>query len=156
MRQVSAIFCDDVRQETSGKLIFVGVYTGMLVVPKLPTTLPKLCVLLTTVAPIDRPFKKLHMKIYKGLDVIAERVIPDDYLEPPELPLPSVDDEQLRAAMEPVRMLRTQFTLSPLELNDRTFLRVRVETEDEELKCPGLSILELSDVQTEDKPEIRT
>lgn len=156
MRQVSAIFCDDVRQETSGKLIFIGVYTGTLIVPKLPTTLSKLCVLLTTVAPVDRPFKKLKMKIYKGLDVISERAIPDEYLNPPELPLPPVDDEQLRTVMEPMRMFRTQFTLSPLELNDRTFLRVRVETEDEELKCPGLSILELSDVQAEDRPEAQS
>ena len=39
------VFCDDIRQETSGKLIFIGVYPqGIMVVHgTFPVTLPRLC-----------------------------------------------------------------------------------------------------------------
>lgn len=39
MKGAFCIFCDDVRQEISGKLIYVGVYVGEMVLPTLPATL---------------------------------------------------------------------------------------------------------------------
>jgi hypothetical protein len=42
--QGNTIFCDDVRHEVGGKLIFVGVYTGSLIVrADFPVTLAKFC-----------------------------------------------------------------------------------------------------------------
>jgi hypothetical protein len=38
------IFCDDIRQEVTGKLIFIGAYHGIMFVEgSLPITLPRLC-----------------------------------------------------------------------------------------------------------------
>ena len=39
------VFCDDIRQEANGKLIFIGVYPheAMLVQGKFPLTLPRIC-----------------------------------------------------------------------------------------------------------------
>lgn len=46
----TVIVCDDVRSESSGKETLVGVYNGVLVVPSLPTSLPKLCFRLPIIA----------------------------------------------------------------------------------------------------------
>lgn len=40
-----AIFCDDVRQETTGKMLYIGVYSGELISPAYPVILPKLAVI---------------------------------------------------------------------------------------------------------------
>ena len=37
---LAALVCDDVRREDNGKEILIGVYTGAIVVPKLPASLP--------------------------------------------------------------------------------------------------------------------
>lgn len=39
-----AIFCDDVRQEVTGKMLYIGVYSGELIAPGYPVLLPKLAV----------------------------------------------------------------------------------------------------------------
>ncbi len=40
----STVFCDDIRQEVTGKLFYIGVYHGaMLVNAKFPLTLPRFC-----------------------------------------------------------------------------------------------------------------
>lgn len=42
------LFCDDIRQEVSGKLFFIGVYqAGMFVNGTFPVTLPRLCFSIT-------------------------------------------------------------------------------------------------------------
>ena len=38
-----AIICDDIRQEISNKLSFIGIYANNIFVPKIPFTFPKLC-----------------------------------------------------------------------------------------------------------------
>lgn len=40
----SLILCDDVRTEQNGKDILIGVYNGVIVLPKLPTALPRLII----------------------------------------------------------------------------------------------------------------
>lgn len=41
-RLIDVIICDDVRQETSGKLIVIGIYLGNVLVTSFPTTIPSL------------------------------------------------------------------------------------------------------------------
>lgn len=40
-----ATFCDDVRQEVTGKMLYVGVYSGELISPDYPVLMPKLAVI---------------------------------------------------------------------------------------------------------------
>lgn len=37
------IFCDDIRQEITGKITLVGVYSSVMFVAEMPTVLPKFC-----------------------------------------------------------------------------------------------------------------
>jgi hypothetical protein len=54
-RHLQTIFCDDIRHEVGGKLSYIGVYSGRLLVPGFPLSLPKLCVAVRAVAPRAQP-----------------------------------------------------------------------------------------------------
>ena len=51
---INCIFCDDIRTEQSGKEILIGVYTGDLVVPKLPWKMMGLSVWMQIELPASR------------------------------------------------------------------------------------------------------
>lgn len=42
-REIVSIICDDIRFEQGNKISLIGVYTEGILVPRLPITLPKLC-----------------------------------------------------------------------------------------------------------------
>ncbi|MEM7006045.1 MAG: hypothetical protein AAF498_09195 [Pseudomonadota bacterium] len=44
------IFCDDIRTETSGKLLLIGTYTGPVVVESFPASLTLRCVVISSVS----------------------------------------------------------------------------------------------------------
>lgn len=67
-RWVHAIWCDDIRQEVGNKPSFMGVYTGSLVVPSLPTVLPRLAVWVNVWTPKAQPFKILKVRICNNED----------------------------------------------------------------------------------------
>jgi hypothetical protein len=50
----STIFCDDVRQEATGKQILIGVFQSTIIVPKLPHT-QRLCLLTKLRVPLELP-----------------------------------------------------------------------------------------------------
>lgn len=41
---LTALYCDDIRHEKTGKVSIIGIYGQKLIVNTIPTTLPKLCV----------------------------------------------------------------------------------------------------------------
>lgn len=65
-RWVSVLWCDDIRNEVGNKPSFMGVYTGELVVPALPTVLPKLCAFVRIATPKNQPFKQLKIRVEKN------------------------------------------------------------------------------------------
>jgi hypothetical protein len=67
-----AIFCDDVRQELGNKLSYLGIYGPNLIVPSLPTTLVKLCCVLTIRVPATSPPKRVVFRLLRDDDVIFE------------------------------------------------------------------------------------
>ena len=48
-----AIFCDDVRQEVTGKMLYIGVYSGELIAPGYPVLLPRFAVVAHYAHPFD-------------------------------------------------------------------------------------------------------
>lgn len=64
-RYAHSIFCDDIRNEASGKLSFMGCYNGvMFVSPQLPVILPKLCVHFHILSPADQPYSSIVARCY--------------------------------------------------------------------------------------------
>jgi hypothetical protein len=61
----TAIFCDDVRTESNGKLIYIGVYVGGMVVnPSFPAVLPTFAVVMNYRERADEERKPLKFLIY--------------------------------------------------------------------------------------------
>lgn len=139
-RYAHSLFCDDTRQETSGKWIYIGVYSSKVLVQAFPATLPSFVVVLTVVAPATRPIKELRVRVVKdeeeilsgsfGLEALAEIAnrANSDYRD-------DIDERMLQ--------LQTQFRFSPLQLDKPCDLKVRVDTEEEELKAGSIEVREI-------------
>lgn len=137
-RFITSIYCDDVREEVGGKRSFIGVYAGQLIVQSAPAVLPKLCVIVIISTPIDRPLTKCVIRILMDGDTLAEmplepRLLDESQNKLKAEPLPP-DSE------EPSIVLHAVAQFSPFPITKECKLRIRVQTEDEELKGPALQI----------------
>lgn len=82
MCQLETIFCDDVRTESSGKKIYVGVYSSAMLVSKIPATLPALVILLRLLVTEDRfPRKSLRFVILSDDEPLFEHEPPMGEIE---------------------------------------------------------------------------
>lgn len=139
-RYAHAIFCDDIRHEQGGKLTLVGVYSGALLVPSFPAVLPKLCLVLNVITPASQPFKKLKLRILRDTDTLAEGDVSAESLSSTAATSfkgVTIDDaDRLHSVM-------AHFVFSQLKLDGPGRIRVRIETEADELKANGLIIAQM-------------
>ncbi|SRR5713226_1625668 len=137
-RHVTAIYCDDIRFELGNKHSYIGVYFGKMFVSQFPVQLPKLCIAISVHTPIGTPFKKATIRVLNGKIAIAEIPLDENTLNtqviPPEV-LKNDDSETER-----IFQWSTIVALTPFQIDGPTMLRIRVQTETEELKGPGLEI----------------
>lgn len=135
-RFAHALFCDDIRVEVSNKQSLIGVYRGTMYVPSFPALLPKLCIAVWAVTPTDRPFKSLKLRLLAGEDQLVEQVIPPEALENIRA------DEPPAANPSRPRAYTAQLNLqiAPVPIEKPMVLRLRMITEDEELKAGALDI----------------
>lgn len=136
-RFVTAIYCDDIREEVGGKRSFMGVYAGGLTVQNAPVVLPRLCVIVILNTPMNRPFTKCVIRILRDDETMAEMQLESEALEmqskiaaesiPPDLENPSI-------------VLHAVAQFMPFPILGNCKLRIRVQTEEEELKGPALEI----------------
>jgi hypothetical protein len=139
-RQVQTLFCDDIRHEVGGKLSYIGVYSGALFVTSFPVSLPKLCLALSVITPMERPLRSLSIRVMKDDAVLAEATPEDSQLVNATESLAELPDDERK---ERVQVLKSHFVFSPLHLEGPCTLRVRVQTEDEELRGGDLRIDQL-------------
>ena len=136
-RYMQSLFCDDIRYEIGNKVSYMGVYGEQLLVPVLPVVLPKLCVAVSVVTPIDRPFQQLTLRLFKNEEILNEMEVPGETLE---VPLSSsVKDADLASSLS----FRTTFVLSSLSIEEACTLKVYAETEDETIPGVGLGVHQL-------------
>lgn len=76
-RYAYSIFCDDIRQEIGQKMSMMGIYNGELHVSALPTVMPKLCIAVFCVTPIEEPFKSLTIRANSDDIILNEISIPE-------------------------------------------------------------------------------
>lgn len=136
-RQISTIFCDDIRQEVGGKLSLMGIYSGVMFVHAFPIILPKLCVSITAITPSKKPFKKISFKVLKADDVLAENNIDPSQL----IELSNNQNNVVENDGDKIHMINMGLVFAPLQIEKECVIRIRVYAEDgEELRGPGLSI----------------
>jgi len=133
-RYAHAVYCDDLRAETSGKTTFVGVYGDSLLIGELPATLPRLCLRLYLVTPLSRPFKHLTIQISLNENILAEPKLSETEIEQP----PS---QGLEGDQDPWHNMIFDFVFSPLVLSEPGEIKIKVTTEEGELKAMPLKIL---------------
>lgn len=137
-RNVFTIFSDDVRHEIGGKISYIGTYSGKMFVPSFPITIPKLCLSLKITTASSKPFKKLKVRIYRDEEVFAEGEMAQTDLERP----PAAEDGEEDGVPKKNRLhaIHMGFIFSPFSVEKSCLIRVRVETESEELRGTGLRI----------------
>lgn len=136
-RQVHTIFCDDIRHEINGKVSYIGVYSGLMFVPQFPISLPKLCLALNVVTPVTDPFRKIVIRVLKDRETITEAIVSDAELTKYG---ESVSNTLESERKDQVHVFRSLLVFSPFNLEGPCVLRVRVETEESEMRGAGLII----------------
>jgi len=136
-RHVLTVFCDDIRQEIGGKLSYIGVYSGNMLVSEFPAVLPKLCLALSVVTPTLNPFRKLTLRILKDKEILAEGSLGEAELANFVEATNEVAEDDRK---DRVQIFRSTFVFSPFKLDGPCILRVRVDTEEGELRGVGLQI----------------
>lgn len=131
-RYISAIFCDDIRQEVGNKFSYMGCYPGELIVQMAPVVLPKLCVYALISTPKERPFKSLMLRVVQDDDVELARIdIPEEGL---------AGASQISDGTSTRKNFNTAIVFSPFAIEKPTMLRLVATTEEGEITGPRLLI----------------
>lgn len=126
-RYVHALYCDDIRRETSGKLTLVGLYgSDMVIEGQPPATIPKLNVVVVARTLSDDRFSHLHLEVLQDEEILVQT----DIAPPRESRNRSADWVDVRATVE----------VRNLHVTEECILRVRVTDERAAYKAGGLII----------------
>jgi len=134
-RFITAIFCDDIRQEIGSKLSYMGCYQDEIIVQMMPVVLPKLCVSVSVSTPKERPFKSL-----------AIRVVQDDDVELARMDIPKEGTKSITGSSQisdktSTRIsFNTAIVFSPFVIEKPTMLRLVATTEEGEITGPRVLI----------------
>jgi hypothetical protein len=81
-RYVFCQYCDDIRDETGGKVSLMGIYQGgMTITGTVPHVLPKLVISANIATPTSAPFEDLRIEVLHGELSIQSIEIPEDDLK---------------------------------------------------------------------------
>ncbi len=136
-RYLHTIYCDDVRLEVGNKQSLMGIYSSDLFVPEFPVALPKLCIVVNLVTPIDKPLKELTLKVTKDDETLIEVPVTGEQLSEPQSNIIENGEKD-----NSYRRIGLTFTLmlAPFAIEKECILRVLAITESGELKGNGLKI----------------
>lgn len=128
------IFCDDVRQEVSGKQTLVGTYGTYMYVAEFPVMLPKVCCVITY---REAPESAGHVAI-RVIQEIGddETVVAEIEYDIPEGTRPPAELEGSFIRREGKFVVQ----LSPFSMEGPGFLKVRVFRGDDEIRLGAMKI----------------
>ncbi|WP_095058063.1 hypothetical protein [Pseudomonas sp. Irchel s3f7] len=133
-RYVHSTYCDDIRQEVGGKITLVGIYAGQCLVPEIPCSLPKLCLVLNISATRAAPVTSLTVVgAFAGTEVFTMAL---DKSQIEEIMAQSMKDRPDSKSM----MLMLMGVMSPFNVPAEGKLTLSVIANGEELYCEGLDI----------------
>lgn len=136
-RHVETLFCDDIRHEVGGKLSFIGVYSAVLFVSTFPITLPKLCLFVKVVTPVDQPLRVLKLRILRNEETLQEIAFDEMQLAAASDSAEEMTEDQKN---EQIHIVQFLVAFSPIQFDEPCILRVHVQTEDGELRGMALKV----------------
>jgi hypothetical protein len=125
MRIVIAQFCDDIRREIGGKYSMMGIYGDELIADKLPIVLPKFCIQIRAVTPVEKVFTRLLFRVFINENQLAQADFAEDELAKLSATLSAKFPDAKRHSVISIM----QF--SPLVITEPSRIRVEAQTEDE-------------------------
>lgn len=140
------IFCDDIRQEVSGKITLVGAYADeMTVFGEAPLVLPQLKALIVCRFPPANPPRLVTLKVlYTRKDAeditLLESEIPCIYDEEKAGSAASIEEMAANPDTFTFGELRTLASLSGISLLGPGFIRTRFLVGDDEIRLGALEI----------------
>jgi len=142
-RHLQVIYCDDIREEVGNKLSLMGVYDKNLHPSVFPCEIPKLCLKIVVVTPEHQPLGRAIVRVLLDDQVLVET--PDLTTDPAycQFLAASLSSGSVQAtdpAQSRVAALSVMVVIAPLKVAAPGVLRVRVETEDGELRAGALNI----------------
>ena len=127
--------CDDVRHEVNGKMSYMGVYQGNMLCQAFPMQLPKLCVGITVVTPIDSPFESLNFKGTFDGELVFEMPLAKDQIDT------ALDEAMVfRPADAKFRSIQVMMVISPIAFSKAGEFKIEVDGDGEAIRCNGLSV----------------
>lgn len=129
---VFCLYADDVRQEVTNKLTYVGTYMGELVanLTTVPGNIPRLVVSIFVTIPRERDFRAANFELLWDEKVIQTIEVKDDEMSWP----PS------GAALDEARIINSLMVMEPMALPGNGRLGVRVTLDDEVVMGNGLRV----------------
>lgn len=131
-----SVFCDDIRMEVGGKPSYMGVYTGELIanVPA-PLALPKLCVAVSLMIPLDMNFANVLIAVQQEADGTTNELarLEMDQIERPEMPPEGSEAKYFK--------FTPHLAISPFVIERESLLKVRAYIDGgEEIRLGSLPI----------------
>jgi len=135
----TAAFCDDIRQEISGKYSLIGCYCAQMLVDDFPATLPRLCI-------------AVYIKIHPGAAVenitLYATLGADAQIGKYVLPNVSQTVEQLRSngitGIDGCATLAAMLAFSPLILTEPTKLKISADVDGKQIFVESLNIMKMA------------
>lgn len=143
----STIFCDDIREEVSGKSTYVGVYQGNLFIDLQGqmALLPKLALVMTLSDPTKKHFKTLEISLFNTDQTLDDEPMVHNVVTPEHIapPTPSHDLDKIPGS-------RNQYifksVISPFPIPKYGIVIVRAKWDDHDIHLGSLKISPTSEV----------
>ncbi|PIT74343.1 hypothetical protein [Limnohabitans sp. JirII-31] len=131
---LTCIYCDDIRDEVSGKTSIVGWYPVEPIQLKAeePLLLPTLCVLGLLSTPLDLKFSEIKVELLQNENIVQNVTVPEQSLDQVTSDL---------GGSNLGRQMRVAFKIVNLQVSEPTLLRMRVTIDGQALESNPLSFV---------------
>lgn len=134
---LSAVYCDDIRNEMGGKVSLMGVYQSDMVFPQFPVITSKFCARITLRFAVEnRPKEALKIELFAGDNAIGAIEMDSQQIQTTELPPLDADIP----AEDQYLALQAMLVFSPFQIEAPCRLRLRASVDGNEIKGNGLKI----------------
>jgi hypothetical protein len=141
----TTVFCDDVRDEVSGKKTYVGVYFNEMLLPgEFPVLIPQFALAITYLEPLSDPVEEVILKVFVPGENTDSEVAADVVL-----PVDRVDslDERTKDPLAEYRAHIFHFKISPFLIAREGYVKVRAYVGEREIRLGSLRVRSATDLE---------
>jgi hypothetical protein len=139
----TTIFCDDIRDEVSGKKTYVGVYLDEMILPgPYPAIIPQFALAITYLEPLSEPIHPVSIKVFVPGPTELGEVAVDIELSADRA---NGADESARDPLAEYRAHILHFKISPFLISNEGYVKVRAYVGELECRLGAMKIRQAND-----------